>query len=109
MTGARLQLRPAVIIVGTKYTFSGAPTHQMTPWNGRNALTAMNLLFTNIDAVRPSIRPEARIQGYIMEGGTATTEELIKGTERGILVSRLWYIRMVDPQTLLLTGLSVRK
>jgi amidohydrolase len=58
-------------IVGTKYTFSGAPTHQMTPWNGRNALTAMNLLFTNIDAVRPSIRPEARIQGYIMEGGTA--------------------------------------
>jgi amidohydrolase len=58
-------------IVGTKYTFSGAPTHQMTPWNGRNALTAMNLLFGNIDAVRPSIRPEARIQGYILEGGTA--------------------------------------
>ncbi len=58
-------------IVGTKYTFSGAPTHQMTPWNGRNALTAMNLLFANIDAVRPSIRPEARIQGYILEGGTA--------------------------------------
>jgi amidohydrolase len=58
-------------IVGTKYTFSGAPTHQMTPWNGRNALTAMNLLFGNIDAIRTSIRPEARIQGYIMEGGTA--------------------------------------
>ena len=31
----------------------------------------MNLLFSNIDAVRPSIRPEARIQGYIIEGGTA--------------------------------------
>ena len=58
-------------IVGAKYTFSGAPTHQMTPWNGRNALTAMNLFFGNIDAVRPSIRPEARIQGYILEGGTA--------------------------------------
>ena len=58
-------------IVGTKYTFSGAPTHQMTPWNGRNALTAMNLLFGNIDAIRTSIRPEARIQGYIIEGGTA--------------------------------------
>jgi len=58
-------------IVGAKYTFSGAPTHQMTPWNGRNALTAMNLFFGNIDAVRPTIRPEARIQGYIIEGGTA--------------------------------------
>jgi amidohydrolase len=58
-------------IIGAKYTFSGAPTHQMTPWNGRNALTAMNLFFGNVDAVRPSIRPEARIQGYIVEGGTA--------------------------------------
>src|SRR6185436_12553174 len=58
-------------IIGAKYIFSGAPTHQMTPWNGRNALTAMNLFFGNVDAVRPSIRPEARIQGYILEGGTA--------------------------------------
>ncbi len=41
-----------------------------------------------------------------MEGGNASLEELIKSTERGILVSRLWYIRMVDPQTLLLTGLT---
>src|SRR5438552_19132930 len=29
-------------IVGAKYTFSGAPTHQMTPWNGRNALQAVS-------------------------------------------------------------------
>ena len=39
-------------IIGAKYTFSGAPTHQMTPWNGRNALTAVIQLFNNIDAVR---------------------------------------------------------
>ena len=31
---------------------------------------------------------------------------LVKGTERGILVTRTWYIRMVDPQTVLLTGLT---
>ena len=41
-----------------------------------------------------------------MQGGTKTLEELIKGTEKGILVTRLWYIRSVDPQTLLLTGLT---
>jgi amidohydrolase len=58
-------------IVGAKYTFSGAPAHQMTSWNGRNALTAMIHFFTNIDSVRSSIRPEARIQGVILEGGTA--------------------------------------
>jgi len=58
-------------IVGAKYTFSGAPTHQMTPWNGRNALQAVIQFFNNIDAVRITIRPEARIQGIITEGGAA--------------------------------------
>ena len=42
----------------------------------------------------------------IMEGGTKSTADLIRTTERGILVSRTWYIRMVDPQTVLLTGLT---
>lgn len=58
-------------IIGAKYTFSGAPTHQMTPWNGRNALEAVIHFFENIDGVRASIRPEARIQGIIVEGGSA--------------------------------------
>ncbi len=43
---------------------------------------------------------------FIMEGGNESVEEMIKSTERGVLVSRLWYIRMLDPQTLLLTGLT---
>ena len=58
-------------IDGVKYIFSGAPSHQMTPWAGRNALEAVIHLFNNIDAVRSSIRPEARIQGVITEGGAA--------------------------------------
>ncbi len=44
--------------------------------------------------------------GAIMKGGTKSLEEMIKSTEKGILVTRLWYIRSVDPQTLLLTGLT---
>ena len=31
---------------------------------------------------------------------------MIGSTERGILVTRFWYIRFVDPQTLLLTGIT---
>ena len=58
-------------IDGVKYTFTGAPAHQMTAWNGRNALTAVMKLFENVDAVRANIRPEARIQGIITEGGAA--------------------------------------
>lgn len=42
----------------------------------------------------------------IMEGGTKSTSDLVRETQRGILVTRTWYIRMVDPQTVLLTGLT---
>jgi predicted Zn-dependent protease len=41
-----------------------------------------------------------------MSGGNISLEDMIKGTEKGILVTRLWYIRSVDPQTLLYTGLT---
>ncbi len=58
-------------IDGVKYTFSGAPAHQLQSWNGRNALEAVVQFFGNIDSVRSSIRPEARIQGVITEGGAA--------------------------------------
>ena len=42
----------------------------------------------------------------LMSGGSKSTAELVKGTQKGILVTRTWYIRMVDPQTVLLTGLT---
>jgi amidohydrolase len=58
-------------IDGVKYTFGGAPAHQLTAWAGRNALEAVIHLFENIDSVRSNIRPEARIQGVITEGGAA--------------------------------------
>ena len=58
-------------IDGVKYIFSGAPAHQMTPWAGRNALEAVIHLFNNIDTMRGTMRPEARVQGIITEGGSA--------------------------------------
>lgn len=42
----------------------------------------------------------------IMVGGDKSTMDLVKSTRKGILVTRTWYIRMVDPQTVLLTGLT---
>lgn len=39
-------------------------------------------------------------------GGTTTMEQMIASTERGVLVSRLWYLRQVDPRTILYTGLT---
>ncbi|MGW7595932.1 metallopeptidase TldD-related protein, partial [Streptomyces rubiginosohelvolus] len=39
-------------------------------------------------------------------GGTRSLEEMVASTERGLLLTCLWYIREVDPATLLLTGLT---
>ncbi|MGH9731008.1 MAG: peptidase dimerization domain-containing protein [Candidatus Acidiferrales bacterium] len=58
-------------IDGVKYTFYGAPAHELTAWNGRNALEAVIKLFDNIDSIRANMRPEARIEGAITEGGAA--------------------------------------
>lgn len=41
-----------------------------------------------------------------MQGGTSSLADMIKATERGILVTRFWYIRGVDPRTILYTGLT---
>ena len=39
-------------------------------------------------------------------GASAPLESMIASTKRGLLLTCLWYIRLVDPQTLLLTGLT---
>jgi predicted Zn-dependent protease len=44
--------------------------------------------------------------GWILEGGTTPREELVKGVARGVLITRFWYMRWVDPQTILVTGLT---
>ena len=41
-----------------------------------------------------------------MVGGTSSVADMIKSTERGLLVTRFWYIRSVDPRTILNTGLT---
>jgi predicted Zn-dependent protease len=42
----------------------------------------------------------------LMTGGAASLADMIAGTERGLLLTTLWYIRTVDPTVLLLTGLT---
>lgn len=46
-------------------------------------------------------------ENLILEGGSgASLEEMVAATGRGLLLTCLWYIREVDPATLLLTGLT---
>jgi predicted Zn-dependent protease len=43
---------------------------------------------------------------FVTAGGEQTTEQMIATTDRGILITRLWYIREVDPYEKILTGMT---
>jgi PmbA protein len=45
-------------------------------------------------------------QNIVIRGGDSTLEKLITGTERAVLVTRLWYIREVDPYEKIMTGMT---
>jgi PmbA protein len=42
----------------------------------------------------------------VFRGGNSSVDEMVRSTERGILVTRLWYIREVDPYEKVLTGMT---
>ena len=57
-------------------------------------------------AKKQGVRAVGAPGNMIMAGTSKSTQELIANTKKGVLVTRTWYIRMVDPQSVLLTGLT---
>jgi predicted Zn-dependent protease len=64
------------------------------------------LVYDRFWAQRQEREPTGFPAGYYMEGGDASMDDMIASTERGLLLTRLWYIRGVDPRTILFTGLT---
>jgi predicted Zn-dependent protease len=91
---------------GRRLTGDGLPTRR-TVWieNG----VVKNLAYDRYWAQRQSREPVPLVPSLRMSGGTASLEEMIASTERGLLVTRLWYIRPVDPRTILYTGADARR
>ncbi|WP_134739293.1 TldD/PmbA family protein [Nocardioides sp. 503] len=77
-----------------------------TDWIRDGELTA--LLQTRHSAAMTQQPVTPGIDNLVLDvdGGQGTVEDLVAGTERGLLLTCLWYIREVDPQSLLLTGLT---
>ena len=65
-----------------------------------------HLNYSRFWAQKQGKTPPGNFGNLLMAGGTKSTAELIKSTQKGILVTRTWYIRLIDPQTVLLTGLT---
>jgi predicted Zn-dependent protease len=64
------------------------------------------LYYSRFWAQKMKKQPTGAPTSFIMSGGTTSVEDMIKSTPRGILVTRLWYLREVDPRTILYTGLT---
>jgi predicted Zn-dependent protease len=65
-----------------------------------------NLNYTRFWAEKMKRPPVSFPPNLIMEGSNRSLDDLIRSTEDGILVSRFWYIRDLNPMILLLTGLT---
>lgn len=58
-------------------------------------------------AAKKGVAPSGNHGVFRLGGGqAASTDELVRGTKRGLLVTRFWYTRMLEPQTVMLTGLT---
>jgi predicted Zn-dependent protease len=89
---------------GSTWSREGQPLEKIN-WIEKGVVK--NLSYSRYWAEKKGVQPIPFPSNIIMQGGDGgTVEDMIKSTERGILVSRLWYIRLVDAQTLLLTGLT---
>jgi predicted Zn-dependent protease len=68
--------------------------------------TLRNLVYDRFWASRQDREPTGFVSGWYMEGGSDSLDAMIRATERGLLVTRMWYIRSVNPRTILFTGLT---
>jgi predicted Zn-dependent protease len=91
---------------GLQSVFDNGSPIPPAAWIDNGRLT--DLVRTRAWAERTGAAPRPYVGNLLLEGpgGGASLEEMIAATERGLLLTCLWYIREVDPQTLLLTGLT---
>ena len=103
-----LRTRPFAVAGGSSAMTSvfdnGLPL-TATDWIKDGALNA--LIQTRASARTTGAAVTPYVDNLILDaGGTKTTDEMVASTERGLLLTCLWYIREVDPESLLLTGLT---
>jgi predicted Zn-dependent protease len=88
---------------GIPFTHDGYPREKMF-WFEKGVLK--NLARSRFWAQKTGQPVVPYYANLIMEGTDKTLDEMIASTDNGILVTRFWYIRSVDPRTVLLTGLT---
>ncbi|MFF0488361.1 metallopeptidase TldD-related protein [Nocardia sp. NPDC004068] len=107
-SAAGLEYRPFVATSASSESVSvfdnGLPAERVD-WIREGAVSS--LIYPRAIAAEYDAPVTAPGENLLMTGGSdATLDDLVARTERGLLLTCLWYIREVDPATLLLTGLT---
>ncbi len=111
----------------TLYSDISHPLHQGCPFDAEGMPTkkvtliergvAAHMVYDRVTATKQGVEPTGHSvdpkgaygafpRGLVLLGQDKTLDDLIGETDRGLLITRLWYIRTVDPLQVLLTGLT---
>lgn len=109
--GERL-FHPAV----TLYSAPGFKRGELSPFDGtgmpredttwiKNGVL-QNLSYSRFWAQKKNMQPQPTAANLVMGGGNASVEDMIASVQRGVLITRFWYIRGLNPRTIAYTGLT---
>ena len=88
---------------GAPFANDGRPQEKVV-WVEKGVLKNFN--YSRYWAEKKGVKALPANSSVIIEEGAQTLDEMIRSTVKGILVTRMWYVRSVDPQNILLTGLT---
>jgi predicted Zn-dependent protease len=88
---------------GAPFSGGGLPIARRT-WVENGVLKA--LTYTRFWAEQKKVQPIAPPSNFIMSGGDAPLDDVIRSVTRGVLITRLWYIRSTNPRTISYTGVT---
>jgi predicted Zn-dependent protease len=85
------------------FTNAGQPI-QREVWVENGVLKA--LAYSRFWAMKENVAPKSNPSNFIMSGGDASADDLIRSVKRGVLITRFWYIRPLNPRIISFTGLT---
>ncbi len=99
-----------------EFAYHGRASHAASaPWDGINALDAVQLLFAGVNALRQHVRPDVRMHGIVSDGGaapnivpeTACAKFFVRAEQRGYLNTVIERVKSIARGAALMTGATL--
>jgi PmbA protein len=94
------------LVAARPFASDGAPTQKVALIEGGVPKAFVSSTYLANKFKIPNTGHDGYPFNAVFSPGTKTREQLIASVERGILVSRTWYTRLVDPREVVITGLT---